>query len=301
MKHLHSILLILLILAAIAMPQERRIKAGDGIEIVVYGHQELSRIVTVSPQGTIDFPFMQNLPVDGLALDKLREIIVAQLSRYLEDFPIVTLNFAKSNIININVMGMVKQPGIRQMPLYSNLQGAIAAAGGPTPGARITDIQLMRGEPGKMATTRYDLQKFLLEGDLKHNPVLSEGDVIMVTSGEMLNNVKVIGEVRLPGMFEEYNGATVIDMIMRAGGPTANADVKKIRYVSPARKKAAEYRINLEEYLAATASYPNPEVKAGDIIYIPKKPASWQSYLPVVSSISSVLISIYYIALIREN
>ena len=300
MKSLHSILLILLIFAAVAMPQERRIKAGDAIEIVVYGHQELSRVVTVSQQGTIDFPFMQNLPVDGLTIDKLREIIVAQLSRYLEEYPVVTLNFAKSNIININVMGMVKQPGIRQMPLYSNLQGAIAAAGGTLPGARLSEVQLMRGEPGKMATTRYDLQKFVLEGDLRHNPVLTEGDVILVTSGEMLNNVKVIGEVRLPGAFEDYNGATVIDMLMRAGGPTTNADIKKIRYVSPARKKGAEYRINLEEYVAATASYPNPEVKAGDIIYVPKKPASWQSYLPIVSTISSLAISAYYIFLIRE-
>ncbi len=197
-------------------------------------------------------------------------------------------------------MGMVKQPGIRQMPLYSNLQGAIAAAGGTLPGARLSEVQLMRGEPGKMATTRYDLQKFVLEGDLRHNPVLTEGDVILVTSGEMLNNVKVIGEVRLPGAFEDYNGATVIDMLMRAGGPTTNADIKKIRYVSPARKKGAEYRINLEEYVAATASYPNPEVKAGDIIYVPKKPASWQSYLPIVSTISSLAISAYYIFLIRE-
>jgi len=301
MKHLHSILLILLIFAAIAMPQERRIKAGDGIEIVVYGHQELSRIVTVSPQGTIDFPFMQNLPVDGLTIDKLREIIVAQLSRYLEEYPVVTLNFAKSNIININVMGMVKQPGIRQMPLYSNLQGAIAAAGGTTPGARVTEVQLMRGEPGKMAITKYDLKKFLLEGDLKHNPVLVEGDVIMVTSGEMLDNVKVLGEVRLPGMFEDYNSATVIDMLMRAGGPTANADIKKIRYISPARKKSTEYRFNLEEYLASSGTYPNPEVKAGDIIYVPKKPESWRTYLPIVSGLSSVVISIYYIFRIQNE
>jgi polysaccharide export outer membrane protein len=300
MKSLRLVLLLSLVIVSLASPQDRRIKAGDGIEIVVYGHQELSRIVTVSPQGTIDFPFMQNLPVDGLTLEKLREIIVAQLSRYLETFPVVTLNFAKSNIININVMGMVKQPGIRSMPLYSNLQGAITAAGGTMPGARVSEIQLIRGEPGKMATTRYDLAKFLLEGDLKQNPVLMEGDVIMVTAGDMLNNVKVLGEVRVPGMFEEFTGATVMDMLMRAGGPTANADVKKIRYISPSRKKAAEYRINLEEYLAATGTYPNPEVRAGDIIYVPKKPKNWQTILSVARDVSSIAIAIYYIVRINN-
>ncbi|OPZ73505.1 MAG: Polysaccharide biosynthesis/export protein [bacterium ADurb.Bin478] len=293
--------ILLLILCISAFAQERKIKAGDGIEIVVYGHQELSRVVTVSPQGTIDFPFMQNLPVDGLTLEKLREIIVAQLSRYLEDFPIVTLNFAKSNVINISIMGMVKQPGIRQLPLYSNLQGAIAAAGGTAPGAKLTEVQLMRGEPGKMVAAKYDLQAFLLDGDLKNNPMLSEGDVIMVTAGEMLNTVKVVGEVRVPGVFEEFTSATVIDMLMRAGGPTANADIKKIRYISPARKKAAEYRFNLEEYLASSGTYPNPEVKAGDIIYVPKKPESWRTYLPIVSGLSSVVISIYYIFRIQNE
>jgi len=297
----HIFLLLILFISISAFAQERKIKAGDGIEIVVYGHQELSRVVTVSPQGTIDFPFMQNLPVDGLTLEKLREIIVAQLSRYLEDFPIVTLNFAKSNVINISVMGMVKQPGIRQMPLYSNLQGAIAAAGGTAPGAKLTEIQLMRGEPGKMATTKYDLQAFLLDGDLKNNPMLSEGDVIMVTAGEMLNTVKVVGEVRVPGVFEEFTSATVIDMLMRAGGPTANADIKKIRYISPARKKAAEYRFNLEEYLASSSTYPNPEVKAGDIIYVPKKPEGWRTYLPLISTFSSLAISVYYIFLIQKD
>ncbi|HPI74814.1 MAG TPA: SLBB domain-containing protein, partial [bacterium] len=169
------------------------------------------------------------------------------------------------------------------------------------PGAKLTEIQLMRGEPGKMVASKYDLQAFLMDGDLKNNPMLAEGDVIMVTAGDMLNSVKVVGEVRLPGIFEEFTSATLIDMLMRAGGPTANADIKKIRYISPARKKSTEYRFNLEEYLASSGTYPNPEVKAGDIIFVPKKPEGWRTYLPLISTFSSLAISVYYIFLIQKD
>ena len=54
--------------------QEQKIKPGDAIDIMVYGHQELSRVVTVSPKGTVDFPFLQNIPVDGLTLNEFRDI-----------------------------------------------------------------------------------------------------------------------------------------------------------------------------------------------------------------------------------
>lgn len=296
----HFILLLILFISISAFAQERKIKAGDGIEIVVYGHQELSRVVSVSPQGTIDFPFMQNLPVDGLTLEKLREIIVAQLSRYLETFPVVTLNFAKSNTIAVSVMGMVKQPGIRQLPLYSNLQGALAAAGGLAPGGRAEEISLIRTADGKNATAKYDMTKFLLEGDMRQNPILEEGDVIMVVGDLALSTVKVLGEVRVPGVFEEFTGATVMDMLMRAGGPTKDADVAKIRFISPSRKKSSEYRINLEDYLANTEKYPMPAVKAGDIIYVPKKPNNWKSVLGVVRDISSIAIALYYITRLND-
>lgn len=296
MKIGQYLLVILLSSTSILLAQERRIKPGDGIEIVVYGHQELSRVVTVSPQGAIDFPFMQNLPVDGLTLEKLREIVVAQLSRYLDTFPVVTLNFSRSTVININIMGMVSRPGIVQMPLSSNLQAAIASAGGFLPGAKVTEILLMRSDNGKTINSKYDLEKFLGEGDLQQNPVLTEGDAILITGTQQLDNVKVLGEVRQPGAFDQFTGATVVDMLMRSGGPTKDADVNKIRFISPTRKKGNEYIINLNEYLKSTTSYPMPVVKPGDIIYVPKKIRIMPTVIGLARDLSSIAIAVWYIA-----
>ena len=73
--------------------QERLIKPGDAIKIVTPQTEELSKIVVVDQNGTIDFPAIQSLPVDGITLERFKEILVAQLSRYLETPPLVMVQF----------------------------------------------------------------------------------------------------------------------------------------------------------------------------------------------------------------
>lgn len=290
----------LLLLASLAFAQERKIKPGDAIEIVVYGHQELTRVVTVSPNGAIDFPFMQSVPVDGMTLDKLREIVVAQLSRYLNTYPVVTLSFSKSNTMVVSVLGMVKNPGLISMPLNSTLQGALAAAGGLLPGARHNEVTVSRDIDGRSVANAYDLEKFILEADMKQNPVVNDGDVIMVTGNPTLSNIKVIGAVRSPGIFEPAAGATVLDMLMRAGGPMDDANIKKVRLISPSRSKSMEYSIDLSKAFSSSSYYKLPIVKPGDVIYVPKKHNYWKSALAVARDVSTLALAAYYIVRIND-
>ncbi len=292
--------LIFVLLATTLVAQERKIKPGDAIEIIVYGHQELSRTVTVSPQGTVDFPFMQNLPVDGLNLDKLREIIVAQLSRYLNTYPVVTVGFAKSNTIIVQVLGMVRNPGVVQIPLNSTLQGAIGAVGGALNTARLSEVTVYRNKEGKVESKTYDMEAFLLQGDLRQNPTLEEGDVIMVMGNPVQATVKVFGQVRNPGSFEHFAGATLFDMILLAGGPMPDADLGKIRFVSPTRKRALEYKVNLNRYLTSGEYTQLPTVKSGDMIYVPKKKNYWRAILDITRDVSTIAIAVWYIMRINE-
>jgi len=300
--HRTSLLLILLLATcSLLFSQDRKIAAGDAIEIVVYGHQELSRTVQVGANGAIDFPFMQNLPVDGLTLERLREIIVAQLSRYLDTYPVVTVNFSTKSTVSVHVAGMVKNPGILQVPVNSSLQGALAAAGGMLPGARAEAVQLRRTEAGRTTESVYDLELFLLEGDLKQNPALQEGDLVLVTGNPLLSTVKVIGAVNKPGAFAEYRGATVLDMLLQAGGPTVKADLGKVRYISPSRKKAVDFKIDLDRYFTAGEAAQLPVVKPGDVIIVPEKgPGLWRNLLTIARDVSTIAIAVWYVVRIND-
>jgi polysaccharide export outer membrane protein len=288
--------LIILFFASTLLSQVRKIKPGDTIDITVYGHQELSRVVSVSPQGIIDFPFLQSWPVDGLTLDELREIIAAKLSSYLNVNPLITVGFVRNSSVNINVLGMVLRPGIVQMPIYSTLQGAISTAGGFAPGAHMDQVLINRLENGKMVSQSYNLEKFMRTNDLAENPQVQEGDLILVSGTPLLTNVKVVGAVRTPGQVYTPASATIMEAIMQAGGPLDDADMSKIIYISAGNKQNLEMKLDLRQSLQDRRTTNLPIAKPDDIIYIPKKKNIWRTVMSISRDLTTFALAAYYIS-----
>lgn len=294
-------LLGILLLCPQIMGQERVIKPGDMLNIVVYGHAELSRPVTVGSTGSLDYPFMQNIPVDGMTLEELRRFMVAQLARYIEGQPIVTLSFTESRLVTLSVLGYVKKPGTVQLPLTGTLQEAVSQAGGPLEGAKMDQVTLIRNEGGEVKKKNYNLVFLNLLGDMRQNPVMQQGDIVLVTGNPIFAGVKIIGEVNDPGIHEAFYGATVMDMIFKAGGLKPKADVKNIRYISPTEKKSKEVKIDLNQYYRDPYHYILPTVLAGDIIIIPLKKEWLRNALSIASDLTSIVMLFYYINIINKT
>ncbi|MDW7680887.1 MAG: polysaccharide biosynthesis/export family protein [bacterium] len=291
------IVIILFLIPNLLFSQQRKIRPGDSIEIVVYGHSELSRTVFVSSQGTIDFPFMQNIPVDGLSIEKVREVIVAQLSRYLPTPPVVTAVFAGTSAITVSVLGQVAIPGVVQLPLQSRLQGALQKAGNVLPGADIGSITVLTTENGTTTTSNYNMELFLLNGDLAQNPTLTDNDIIIVTGNPIFDKVKVLGAVNRPGSYDAFHNASIMDMIFLAGGFAEDAETEKIMYISLAEQTTTELEINLNKYFDVPQQYSHlPNIKPGDIIMVPKKKRKiWAALWSVTRDVLILGQSFYYI------
>jgi protein involved in polysaccharide export with SLBB domain len=58
-------------------------------------------------------------------------------------------------------------------------------------------------------------------------PVICEGDGIYVP--QVISQVSVLGEVGRPGVYRVERGATLMDVIAAAGGPTERADMGAVR------------------------------------------------------------------------
>jgi polysaccharide export outer membrane protein len=167
--------------AAEAPGQERRIKPGDVIEIVVSGHEELSRSVLVNPDGKIDYPFLEGVPVDGLTLSRLRELLATQLSRSLEARPFVMVRFAESFPLAVTVLGHVDRPGVYPLRSTSTQQNTNGESGGFIPHAQGSQIKLIRVE-------KPDNSEVMLRMSLLDVIALAGG----TTDQADLGNVKVI-------------------------------------------------------------------------------------------------------------
>jgi protein involved in polysaccharide export with SLBB domain len=295
--------LLLLILTEIAFAQEKAIEPGDVLEIVVFGHQELSRTLTVGPSGTVDFPFLQGLPVNGLALKDVRDMITAQLSKYIPERPIVTVSEVRSYTIPVTVLGQVNTPGEHQIAVNATVQGALVAAGGTTHGAQLDKIRIFSREATNGDFTEVNLLDFFNKANPRLLPPLKEGDVIVVP-GHPLSlgayDLKVLGEVHNPGPYTAYQGVNLLDLLFIAGGPTAEADLRKTRILSPYNSKAGDRQkeVDLDKLLTAKEFEQIPLISPGDIVYLPKKKSSFGR---VFLSVARDVVSLGSLLLILER
>lgn len=274
--------------------QERLIKPGDAIEIIAPQSEELSRTIVVEDDGTVDFPAMQGLPVDGITLQRFKEILIAQLSRYMESTPLVMLRFSASYPIKVNVLGQVAIPGLHQIANTATLQGAIGAAGGFIPGAQLSKIRLLRTVSSEQTEQVVNMEQFYLNGDPSALPLLKDEDTIVVPGNPLATNVKVLGGVKNPGSYEVFFQTTLLDVIFLAGGPTDDANLKKIKIVSFTGQNAREVPINIKNLLKAKNFKSIPIVVPGDVVYVPEKTVSWRKFLNLLRDLT-LFVTLYYL------
>ena len=85
---------------------------GDSLEISVWNEPELSRAVTVRPDGRLTVPLVENLAATGLTPQELARVIEERLGAYLKN-PQVTITVTDSQGVpgqRIRVLGEVSQP-----------------------------------------------------------------------------------------------------------------------------------------------------------------------------------------------
>ena len=67
-----------------------RLGAGDVLNVFIWKHKELSTIVTVRPDGKINYPLIGEIEAKGLTLGEIEERINKQLKQHIQD-PQVTV------------------------------------------------------------------------------------------------------------------------------------------------------------------------------------------------------------------
>jgi polysaccharide export outer membrane protein len=77
----------------------------------------------------------------------------------------------------------------------------------------------------------------------------------------------VVGEVKSPGPYELQHATTLVELLTRVGGPTANAGWEII-VVKSVAEGGSKIQVNLEQLMAGQVLQPIP-IRGGDTVYIP--------------------------------
>lgn len=166
-----------------AKDQDRDYLVGpeDVLEILVWKNAELSKVVTVRPDGKISLPLIGDIQAAGLTPNQLREAVVKRLKEYQEN-AVVSVIVQTINSYRIFVVGEVRSAGTYVLKNRTTVLQAISLAGGFTQFASKNKIVLIRQ---KSYGTEEKIQiRFddLVYGDemSEKNLTLKAGDTIFV-------------------------------------------------------------------------------------------------------------------------
>ncbi|MCF6274609.1 MAG: polysaccharide export protein [Robiginitomaculum sp.] len=154
---------------------------GDQIDVVVQTAPELSRTLTIAPDGRISMPLVGTIMAAGRTIPWLEQAIRAELAKQLVDptTAITSRAFAQQNIY---VGGQVSQQGTYALSGPIGSLEAIIMAGGFLPSAKTREVAILRRAPNGGLMMRVIDHKRGLQNVRSYadNMQLRRGDIIFV-------------------------------------------------------------------------------------------------------------------------
>jgi polysaccharide biosynthesis/export protein len=196
---------------------EYRLGPGDLLQISVFGELNTSHELPVTPEGAILIPGMGVAAVGGHSLDAAELEVRRLAARYYRNVE-VKLSLLQVRRFRVYVAGQVPNPGGRIASAVTRVSELLGADRNGELERRYRNIVIRRADGDSI---RADLVRFRLTGDLRANPVVSDGDVILVPP--MGDRVHVLGRVFFPGEYEFVPGETLAELLRIANGGTRMA------------------------------------------------------------------------------
>lgn len=246
-------------------PQDYVLTAGDSVDVSVFGEPNLSRTVTVRPDGKITLPLIGDIDAAGSTPPQLADRIATALKAYLKS-PQVSVTVAGFQQSRVYLVGAVTRPGPVDIQRGWTVFEVFAVAGGVTPRAALRRATLTRRTTGQTFTL--DLDRLLIKGDRTADLLVEAGDIIMVPA--LQNRILVLGAVGRPGPYDVDEGARFIDVIAMAGGPADRAATHNVGIIRNLPEgRATVTPVDMNKILRGDMTQ-NVALQHQDIVYVPQ-------------------------------
>jgi polysaccharide biosynthesis/export protein len=249
---------------------EYQVGPGDVLEIAVFGNEDLSRLPTIQPNGTIALPLLGEVPIAGLTVAEIRAKLTALLAKDFLVNPQVEVKIKEYQSQFVSVVGEVNNPGRKPLKGRTRLIDALVESGGfrPTASGEVIISRTDGSFDGGARTLRLKLGSVPTPQDQVNLEIpLRNGDLITASAKYF---VTVDGEVNRPGRYPIENDLTLTGAVSTAGGLTrfGSSDVK-VRRVDPQTGQTRIIAIDLKA--VRKGKQEDPALLPNDVISIPRR------------------------------
>jgi polysaccharide export outer membrane protein len=153
---------------------------NDLLDVNVWKEKEVSRTISVRPDGKITLPLVGEIQASGMTPLQLQDNIGQRLKAYLSN-PEVTVMVSDPRSHHFNIVGQVLKPGTYTLSQSTTVLDAISSAGGFRDFAKETKIYVLRTSPGGgQVRLPFNYKEIIKGKNPASNIALNSGDTIVV-------------------------------------------------------------------------------------------------------------------------
>jgi polysaccharide export outer membrane protein len=234
---------------------------GDGLNISVWGEENLSQSITVRPDGKITLPALGDIVATGNTPEELSEKLERELTKFVK-VPIVTVTITGINNSRVYVIGGGPGTGVHALPGRTTLLKFLAGLGNLKEGD-LKKAYLLRGRE-KIHSNFYDL---FFRGDLSQDMEVKPEDIIFIPDN-MNNKIYVMGAVNSPNYLIYREDISVLDAILEAGGFTEFAKRDKVVVLRKESGIINRISANVEDVMKKGDLTENIVLQKGDFVVV---------------------------------
>lgn len=245
--------------AAPASNMDYRVGEGDVLKVMVYDNPDLETLTRISGAGTVLFPLVGEVQIDGHTVSEVARIISHKLAQgYLLD-PQVSVFVEEFRSQKTVIMGEVEHPGLYELSGPTSLMELISKAGGLSidAGGLVTIKRNNPAQPEVDEIISVELKSLMEKEENVSNLTIMDGDSVFVPRAGVFY---VTGQVKKPAAYKLEEGTSVIKAITIAGGFTELAAQRKIQVI----RKVEDREVVLKKVPLHTP------IMADDVIVVPE-------------------------------
>ena len=155
---------------------------GDSLQVFVWGHDELSTVVQVRPDGQISTPLVEDLQAAGNTPTELARSVEEVLGEYVRS-PTVTIivqRFVGAYDQQIRVVGEATEPQSLNFRDGMTLLDVMIEVGGLSEFASGNRAKIVRRVSDQEETINVRIKDLLNRGDMNQNVRMMPGDVVII-------------------------------------------------------------------------------------------------------------------------
>ena len=258
------------------------LNSGDELSVTVWGVVDFSKAVSIGPEGYVDLSIpnlmIPRLYVKGMKFGDVHEAIKERLSNHMNikgSFLDVQLNYSRN--ITINITGEVFNPGSYSIPAVNTAFNALIAAAGPSQIGSVRNIKVVSSTK---ATRILDIYKFATNPNIADEFFMSNNDYIFVPLAGRVVDVK--GAVKRPFSYELIDGENLKDVLLYAGGLSADAYLRNIQIRRYSNNEESIIDIDLGDLLKAQKDF---TLLNGDIITVSPIKEAYSNYVTIQGAV----------------